>query len=314
MSEDLYTRWLGVPAGDRPPDHYALLGVECLCDDLDAIESAARRRMEKLDEYALHPDPRKRQAVQRMMNEVARARVCLVSPWRKRSYDIELAERLGLEPPVSALPEVEAVLVEAEPQRRADPAEEFAEKVRAHLLKWRLTRHEEIFLLAVAQSLGLDDEGARGIMHQVDAEAETAARATQRLWSWVIAGAASVGILALVLFLVITGRVGASLDRHKADAWAHLKARRFARAVETLRRAERLDPKDENLATLRDAVAGEVQAEARRRVRAGKLTEAEEMVALLRQVAPNHPLLPDLMNDLARLRSALGRGRRDPGR
>lgn len=107
MPEDIYTEWLEVPAGKRPPDHYTLLGLPAFCDDMPAIEQAARKRLARLDRYAIHPDPKKRDACHRLMNEVARARVVLASPGRKRPYDIQLAEALGVEPPEEAAEFVE---------------------------------------------------------------------------------------------------------------------------------------------------------------------------------------------------------------
>lgn len=102
MPGDIYTEWLEVPAGKRPPDHYTLLGLPTFCDDMPAIEQAARKRLARLDRYAIHPDPKKRDACHRLMNEVARARVVLASSARKGPYDIQLAEKLGVEPPQEA--------------------------------------------------------------------------------------------------------------------------------------------------------------------------------------------------------------------
>lgn len=42
MAADFYSEWLKVPPGPRPPDYYALLGVNVFCCDLDVIEQAAR--------------------------------------------------------------------------------------------------------------------------------------------------------------------------------------------------------------------------------------------------------------------------------
>src|SRR5512133_2845393 len=90
---DLYTRLLGVPAGPRPPDHYLLLGLPRFAVDLQQVEKAVTRRMEQLDQWALHPDPAIRRAVQDLMTQVAQARVCLVDPHTKATYDVELARR-----------------------------------------------------------------------------------------------------------------------------------------------------------------------------------------------------------------------------
>ena len=54
MGEDLYSAWLKLPPGARPPDHYALLGLPRFCDDIGQIEAAAHQRLDVLDRYALH--------------------------------------------------------------------------------------------------------------------------------------------------------------------------------------------------------------------------------------------------------------------
>jgi hypothetical protein len=106
MPEDLYSQWLDVAPGPRPPDHYTLLGLPVFCGDASAIEQAARTRLARLDRYAIHPDPAKRDACHRLMNEVARARVVLVSPARKQRYDGELAVARG--EPGADLPQADA--------------------------------------------------------------------------------------------------------------------------------------------------------------------------------------------------------------
>jgi len=99
QSGDVYAQLLGLPPGARPPDHYSLLGIPLFTSNRRTVEEAAHRRMEHLDRIALHPDSATRKAVQRLMTEVAQARVCLVSPLTKAQYDAELSARLGLDHP-----------------------------------------------------------------------------------------------------------------------------------------------------------------------------------------------------------------------
>jgi hypothetical protein len=109
MSTDLYTEWLKIPPGHRPPDHYALLGLERFCSDASAIEQAVADRMELLDRYALHRDSARRSACQQMMNEVAQARIVLIDPQRRTAYDqtLEPAEPKVAAAEDRAMPEVE---------------------------------------------------------------------------------------------------------------------------------------------------------------------------------------------------------------
>lgn len=99
MQEDLYTRWLGIEPGQRPPDHYTLLSLPLFTHTPNAVEAAARAQMEKLDPYAMHPDREQRDASTRMMNEIAQARMLLADPIRREEYDRELAGQRGIEPP-----------------------------------------------------------------------------------------------------------------------------------------------------------------------------------------------------------------------
>jgi formylglycine-generating enzyme required for sulfatase activity len=99
QSGDVYAQLLGLPPGARPPDHYSLLGIPLFTSNRRTVEEAAHRRMEHLDRIALHPDSATRKAVQRLMTEVAQARVCLANPPAKARYDAELSARLGLDHP-----------------------------------------------------------------------------------------------------------------------------------------------------------------------------------------------------------------------
>lgn len=64
--------------GPRPPRSHVLLGVEPDVNDPAIIEAAVQRRMDQLDKYALSSDRATREQVQKLMNEVAKARVTLV--------------------------------------------------------------------------------------------------------------------------------------------------------------------------------------------------------------------------------------------
>jgi len=99
MADDSYTQWLGIAPGQRPPDHYTLLGLPRFTHAEHAIEAAARAQLDRLDQYAIHPDREKRDAATGMMNEVASARIVLADSNRRAQYDQELAERLGIAAP-----------------------------------------------------------------------------------------------------------------------------------------------------------------------------------------------------------------------
>lgn len=96
MDEDLYTQWINIPPEEpRPLNQYALLGLPLFCSDRDTIENATRNQLDKLDRYALVGDPRKREACQGMMDEVAEARTILIKTDERKAYNKRFLEEHG---------------------------------------------------------------------------------------------------------------------------------------------------------------------------------------------------------------------------
>src|ERR1043165_4722197 len=93
---DPYAEWLRVPPGPRPPDHYALLGLQRFAGTSEEIEDRAHKQLERLDRYALSPDAGRRTLCQTLMNQVAQARVTLTDEKKRQLYDAELR---GASPP-----------------------------------------------------------------------------------------------------------------------------------------------------------------------------------------------------------------------
>ena len=93
MSEsfDPYLKWFGIPLRDRPVNHYRLLAIEVFEADAEVIENAADQRMAHLKRF----NTGKHSALaEKLLNEVAAARVCLLNPAKKATYDEELRRRL----------------------------------------------------------------------------------------------------------------------------------------------------------------------------------------------------------------------------
>ncbi|HEX7376976.1 MAG TPA: hypothetical protein VF278_07680, partial [Pirellulales bacterium] len=81
---DGYRKWLGIPPKDQPPNHYRLLGIERFEDDPDVIDAAADQRMAHVRTYQTG----KNSALsQKILNELSAARICLLDPQKKESYD-----------------------------------------------------------------------------------------------------------------------------------------------------------------------------------------------------------------------------------
>lgn len=88
---DPYHKWLGIPKDEQPPHHYRLLAIRVFEDDPDVIQAAADRQMAHLRTYQTGPNAA---LSQRLLNQVAAARVCLLKPTQKKAYDARLRQEL----------------------------------------------------------------------------------------------------------------------------------------------------------------------------------------------------------------------------
>ena len=84
---DPYHKWLGIPPEEQPPSHYRLLGIKDFETDPDVIEAAADQRMGHLRRYQTSQHA---ELSQRLLNEVAAARICLLNPSKRAAYDEQL--------------------------------------------------------------------------------------------------------------------------------------------------------------------------------------------------------------------------------
>lgn len=89
---DPYYKWLGIPPRDQPPNHYRLLSIETFEEDRDVIDAAANRVMSYLKDLAVGDEA---QHSQTLLNQVSRARLCLLNRQKKVSYDAELRAELA---------------------------------------------------------------------------------------------------------------------------------------------------------------------------------------------------------------------------
>jgi len=111
-SFDPYHRWLGISPKDQPPSHYRLLGVDLFESDLNVIESAADRQMAHVRTFQAgkHSDQS-----QRILNELAAAKLTLLSPEKKNAYDQALKDEIAAKAPeLKPLPKVRAIPVAAD--------------------------------------------------------------------------------------------------------------------------------------------------------------------------------------------------------
>ncbi len=84
---DPYHRWLGISPKDQPPNHYRLLGIDLFEADPEVIRDAAEQRMAHVRTYQLGQYA---ELSQRILNELAAAKACLLDPQKKGAYDAGL--------------------------------------------------------------------------------------------------------------------------------------------------------------------------------------------------------------------------------
>ena len=87
---DPYYQWLAIPPKDQPPNHYRLLGVELFESNAEAIANAADQRMVYVRSFQ---SGKYADLSQRLLNEIATAKVCLLNTEKKAAYDRRLREQ-----------------------------------------------------------------------------------------------------------------------------------------------------------------------------------------------------------------------------
>jgi len=90
---DPYYKWLAIAPEDQPPDCYRLLGVRTFEDDPDVIENASDQRMAHLRTFQ---SGKHSAESQKLLNEVAQAKVLLLNPEKKAKYDETLREQMRI--------------------------------------------------------------------------------------------------------------------------------------------------------------------------------------------------------------------------
>ena len=94
MSEafDPYHRWLGIHSKDQPPHHYRLLGIDLFEGDPEVIRDATERQMAHVRKYQLGPHS---EISQKILNELAAAKACLLDRDKKAGYDTAIKAKLS---------------------------------------------------------------------------------------------------------------------------------------------------------------------------------------------------------------------------
>ncbi len=84
MAIDVYKEWLGIPEGPRPPDHYQLLRLPQFEDDPGKVRKNYKKLNAHVRKYATGQYSGESQ---RLLNELAKAMLCLTDAEQKLEYD-----------------------------------------------------------------------------------------------------------------------------------------------------------------------------------------------------------------------------------
>jgi hypothetical protein len=109
LAIDVYKEWLGIPEGPRPPDHYQLLRLVEFEDAADKIRGNYKKLNAHVRKYATGQYSVESQV---LLNELARAMLCLTDAERKREYDQSLGREFEEERSATGGKLMENLLIE----------------------------------------------------------------------------------------------------------------------------------------------------------------------------------------------------------
>ena len=89
---DPYHKWLGISPKDQPPHYYRLLAIDLFESDAEVISAAADKQMAFIRSFQTGKNS---QLSQKILNEIATARVCLLNAAKKAEYDLTLRARMA---------------------------------------------------------------------------------------------------------------------------------------------------------------------------------------------------------------------------
>jgi len=151
---DVYRDWLGIPDTERPLNHYQLLRLPKFEDSTEKIRARYRKMNDHVRKYAVG---RYAAESQRLLNELAKAMLCLTDVQRKREYDASLGRQAPGEARRRTLEEV-LLANKVLDQDQLTKAKNFANAVnvdvRDAVLQQKLATPEAV-MLAYAESEGL---------------------------------------------------------------------------------------------------------------------------------------------------------------
>jgi len=151
---DVYREWLGITETQRPLNYYQLLRLKTFEDDVAKVRGHYRKLNAHVRKYATGDYA---ETSQEVLNELARAMLCLTDAQRKREYDVTLGRK---EAGVGGRRSLEEILLANRDvdQAQLEKARRFADQVgleiRDALVQQKLVSPETV-MLAYAEAQGL---------------------------------------------------------------------------------------------------------------------------------------------------------------
>jgi len=157
LSIDVYKEWLGIPDGPRPPDHYQLLRLVDFEDSPEKIRANYKKLNTHVRKYATGQYSVESQG---LLNELARAMLCLTDVERKQDYDRSLGREFEDEKTAAGRKLMETLLIERQhiSQSQLKEAKQHAERsgldLRDSLVQLKLV-DQDVAAQALAEEIGL---------------------------------------------------------------------------------------------------------------------------------------------------------------
>ena len=144
MAIDVYKEWLGIPEDQRPPNHYQLLRLVQFEDDVNKIRKYYKKLNGHVRKYASGQYSNESQT---LLNELAKAMLCLTDEELKQDYDRSLGrviddrDESGRRPMTSYLQEEKAISSDQAREVKAH-ADRTGLSVRDAVVQLKMVDHE----------------------------------------------------------------------------------------------------------------------------------------------------------------------------
>jgi len=152
---DVYKEWLGIPEAPRPPDHYQLLRLVQFEDSVDKIRGNYKKLNAHVRKYATGQYSDESQA---LLNDLAKAMLCLTDLERKHEYDEglgrEFEEAEGGPKTMDVILQEQNHISREQAKEACDYAERTGLDLRDAFVQLRMVE-PEIAAQALAQEVGL---------------------------------------------------------------------------------------------------------------------------------------------------------------